>query len=223
MDKNFNHIAKEQKYPGTSLLAVNIEGVCWAPVNLGYNEYHKYGLLYQWGRKYGQGFNMNDSLELSIIEGPVSISEGNDIANNDKFYIFKDSPFDWCIPQALSWNMSLYNPCPKGWRLPTNEEFLLLYNSGCTWVKSGGPNAIAGRWFGGNHNGDHAGSIFLPAAGHRHSYAGAIIDFDEYGYYWTDPCRHNKVGCFFNFACYFVKREDNCFRANGLSIRCVKD
>jgi hypothetical protein len=48
---------------------VEIGGVIWAPVNCGYNETDfKYGKLYQWGRKYGQGYN-GDATVPTIEEG----------------------------------------------------------------------------------------------------------------------------------------------------------
>ena len=55
---------------------VEIDGVVWAPVNCGYHDTDfKYGKLYQWGRKYGQGYF--DAGELCyMIEGPVSIEVG---------------------------------------------------------------------------------------------------------------------------------------------------
>ena len=37
---------------------VEIDGVVWAPVNCGYHKSdYRYGKLYQWGRKYGQGYD----------------------------------------------------------------------------------------------------------------------------------------------------------------------
>ena len=52
-----------------------------------------------------------------------------------------------------------HNVCPAGWRLPTQEELLLLQDADYRWtVRSG----IAGRLFGMPPN-----QIFLPAAGWR--------------------------------------------------------
>lgn len=48
---------EENGYPGTDLEPVEIDGVIWAPVNCGYDADHPYGHLYQWGRKYGQGYD----------------------------------------------------------------------------------------------------------------------------------------------------------------------
>ena len=66
---------------------VKIDGVVWAPVNCGYHATDfKYGKLYQWGRKYGQGYSgklydgdwnyigeYSDSSVPEIVDGPVSL------------------------------------------------------------------------------------------------------------------------------------------------------
>lgn len=79
-----------------------------------------------------------------------------------------------------------------GWRLPTQEEFRQLNVLGRTW-----DNKRKGRWFGGNHNTNHEGSLFLDAAG-------------------------NINGAYLNFNSGNVNPLNNTSRANGLSVRCVR-
>ena len=45
------------QYPGTNYPAIKISNTIWAPVNAGYSSIYKYGLLYQWHRKYGQTYD----------------------------------------------------------------------------------------------------------------------------------------------------------------------
>ncbi len=66
-----------------------------------------------------------------------------------------------------------------GWRLPTQEEFVQLCDLGSTWDED-----RKGRWFGGNHETDHEGSLFLPAAGSRTSDWGVLAYVGTYGHYW---------------------------------------
>lgn len=64
--------------------------VIWAPVNCGYHETdYKYGKLYQFSRKYGQGYDDSDKTFPSaeqILDGPISLEEGNDEKNQNNFY-----------------------------------------------------------------------------------------------------------------------------------------
>ena len=104
---------------------VKIGETVWAPVNCGYHkDDFKYGKLYQWGRKYGQGYDgihrdtngslagiYSDASVPEIAQGPVSISTGNDKSNANVYY--KSAPdsdtsnndpadylyADWASPQ----------------------------------------------------------------------------------------------------------------------------
>ncbi len=67
---------------------IEIDGVVWAPVNCGYHkDDYKYGKLYQWGRKYGQGYCLSyaegqwyqlysDASVPNRVQGPVTLSVG---------------------------------------------------------------------------------------------------------------------------------------------------
>lgn len=72
-----------------------------------------------------------------------------------------------------------------GKRLPTAEEWQALCDLGSTW-----DDERKGRWFGGNHNTDHRGSLFLPADGVRHSYSDEVDGEGETGYYWSSEDHH---------------------------------
>jgi hypothetical protein len=72
----------------------------WAPVNCGYHkDDYKYGKLYQWGRKYGQGYSgaiydvngnyvgeVSDATVPTIEEGGVSVVTGNHKSKANIFY-----------------------------------------------------------------------------------------------------------------------------------------
>ena len=86
---------------------VEIDGVVWAPVNCGYHATDfKYGKLYQWGRKYGQGYDSSDASVPTIVAGPVSLSEGQSASNSNKFYTSSDSYTPWLSPSDVTlWNV----------------------------------------------------------------------------------------------------------------------
>ena len=85
---------------------VKIGETVWAPVNCGYHATdYQYGKLYQWGRKYGQGYSgslydgdwnylgeYSDVTTPELIAGPVSLAEGQSESNAGKFYRSSSSP-----------------------------------------------------------------------------------------------------------------------------------
>ncbi|MFA5850428.1 MAG: hypothetical protein WC833_11165 [Bacteroidales bacterium] len=204
-------------YPGTTRLAVQISGVTWAPINAGYSTERPNGLLYQWGRMYGQEYISTDT-----IPGPVAISVGNNSTNSSKFFIVQLPPFDWCTPSVTTWDMTLYNPCPAGWRVPTTTELAVLNASGSTWLYSpnDNPDGLPGRWYGGNHNTDHVGSLFLPATGFRNVSKGAATIRGTMGDYWS--CEASGIYASSLFFTSSASSMASDYRAGGLPVRCVK-
>ena len=219
--KNFS-VQDVPIYPGTTFPAVKIGNLWWAPVNAGYDTSHKFGLLFQWGRMYGQGYSTAETPRLKMVACLVTTDVGNNVANKDKFYTKDSSPHDWCSAQLPSWDMTSFNPCPSGWRVTTTSELFELYSTGSTWVKSGGPDYLPGRWFGGNHDGDHTGSIFLPAAGLREPADGSLNHVRWTGNYWSES-PSEKYSFFLNFDGRRVYAAGYNGRAFGLSVRCVRE
>ena len=118
---------------------VVIGDVIWAPVNCGYepatsdSKGYTYGKLYQWGRKYGQGYSTSyDATAPKIVEGPISAANAQNEEYSNKFIQSTSEPYDWIYPQNDKlWNSGTeespvrteHDPCPKGWRVPTSAEF----------------------------------------------------------------------------------------------------
>ena len=121
----------------------------WAPVNCGYQkDDYKYGKLYQWGRKYGQGYSgydyntsedVSDATVPTFAEGGVSEIGGNHKSNANVFY----TGSDWVDPRNDElWNSGTesnpvkteYDPCPDGWRVPTYAELSELRKNHSSWT-----------------------------------------------------------------------------------------
>ncbi len=197
---------------------VPINGITWAPVNMGFETTNFYGLLFQWGRKYGQDYNNSPLLNFP---GPVSISEGNNASNANNFYHCELAPHDWCSPQVPLWSMALYNPCPSGWRVPTKEEFESLNNLGSTWDRASQYGNLYGRWYGIDHSGMRSYSVFLPAAGYKRFVNGVASLLTIRGSYWATTYTNT-----YSYAILFTNEEsimNTNSRANGFSVRCVRD
>jgi hypothetical protein len=139
---------------GFDLEPIEINGLIWAPVNAGYDQYNRNGLLYQWHRKYGQVYSIGNQT-VEVKSSMDSLDVGNSIALANTYYTITSSPYDWCIEIQNEWSrLDKYNPCPYGWRIPSKEEFERLLSTGSTFVGAGtnlGVDNLAGRWFGGNH------------------------------------------------------------------------
>ena len=116
---------KMELYPGTTLKAIKVGSLLWAPVYCGYSVEHPNGLLYQYGRAKGQSYYPAGKTSSVCVDGQTSNPA------DDKFY---KASADWYAGTALSsWPMSatdagyvegkIGNPCPSGWRLPTAAEF----------------------------------------------------------------------------------------------------
>ena len=119
-----------------------------------------------------------------------------------------------------TWHEAMEAARSVGKRLPTRYEWEELCDLGSTW-----DDELKGRWFGGNHDSDHKGSLFLPAAGLRYSNSGELASTSSYGYYWSSSPYYG--GYYGAGHLYFysgrVSPLSNGSRASGFSVRCVRD
>ena len=119
-----------------------------------------------------------------------------------------------------TWDEAMEAARSVGKRLPTREEWEALCDLGSTW-----DDERKGRWFGGNHDSDHKGSLFLPAAGLRYSNSGELASTSSYGYYWSSSPYYggdNGAGTLGFYSGYVNPLSYNG-RALGFSVRCVRD
>lgn len=203
-----------------------VDGVIWAPVNCGYDVDNPYGKLYQWGRKYGQKYGTG-----SIMNGPASLEAGSDEKYKDIFFWSSaQSPFNWCVSNDSSlWNTGTeenpvktqYDPCPKGWRVPTYSEMQSLASNMSPEMCTN--EGQKGYWLCGSSNySDAMSKVFLPAAGYIY-YDGSSSNKDEEGCYWSStPWASNEkyYSCRFSFT---RTNTSDYSRGNGFSVRCVQE
>ena len=218
---------------------IAIGDVVWAPVNCGYEEPtdtykgYPYGKLYQWGRKYGQGYDRNDAFYPSadnLVEGPVMPSVGNAEENKGNFYYRPIYPYDWCNEQSDDlWNSGTesspfktkYDPCPENWRVPTTAEFYKLKNNYSSFITIANQE---GRYFCGEYTYiDGASQVFLPAAGYRDYCSGVAYDRGRLGYYWSSRSYYDGYVEFLIFDSSNVNTYGILGRALAYSVRCVQE
>lgn len=216
-------------------IGIVLGSTIWAPVNCGYhkNDY-PYGKLYQWGRRYGQGYDTFDASVPVFEEGGVSAIGGNHETNSNVFYL----GLDWCDPQNDDlWNSGTesnpikteYDPCPTGWRVPTMDELndLFVFDQSF-WGQN--DEGQYGRWFNGGNLSVEGNKVFLPAAGYRDNKTGDATKRGEYGMYWSsrEPSWIYGASAYgFNSTHkdggvnYIAGNDDK--RATAYSLRCVQE
>ena len=202
---------------GSDLEPVTIGGVTWAPVNAGYDENNKYGLYYQWHRKYGQAYGTTNHNYIM-----VDLNTGNNPDNCNAFYVSTVDPYDWCDIFQNQWDMSVqYNPCPEGWRVPTQNEFKALNQLSSIGVAAGGGgvDGLPGRWMACDDLSNTSESLFLPASGYIR-YSGESRNIGAHGYYWTVDTVSVTGGIF--RASQYGTSLNGMFKGTGNSVRCVK-
>jgi uncharacterized protein (TIGR02145 family) len=183
-----------------------ITGKIWMDRNLGASQVATsstdaaaYGDLYQWGRSADghQCRNSPATTALSSIDQP----------GNSNF-ILADWPPDWRSPQNDNlWQgvNGVNNPCPVGYRVPTDSEL----------------DAERLSWSSDNAAGAFASPLKLPLAGLRNGIDGSLFSVGTRSYYWSSTVR----GPYSNNL-YFSSSNanmDSGLRAFGLSVRCIKD
>ena len=152
----------------------------------------------------------SDSIELcGLLWDTENLTIGGYKKNGHHYYTWEDA-----MDAAKS----------VGKRLPTRKEWKALCDLGSTW-----DDELKGRWFGGNHNSDHKGSLFLPAAGFGYyndlGYCAKLAGTSLTGYYWSssmDDERGDYAGSLHLGSIGVSPLEINLITL-GFSVRCVRD
>jgi uncharacterized protein (TIGR02145 family) len=180
-------------------------GKIWMDRNLGASQVatsstdaDSYGDLYQWGRG-------TDGHQSRTSETTATLSSSD--TPGDGFFI--TGSIDWRSSQNDNlWQgvNGVNNPCPTGYRLPTETEW---YEELLTWSDN-------------NAAGAFASPLKLPMAGSRsNSNNGQLYSVGTDGYYSSSTVDDN-----FSRNLYFWRRDadmESSFRADAKAVRCLKD
>jgi uncharacterized protein (TIGR02145 family) len=196
---------------GISTAIVNVTnpttGKTWMDRNLGATQAatsstdaSAYGDLYQWGRK-ADGHQCRNS-------GTTSTLSSTDQPNHANFILAPNSPYDWRSPQ----NDNLWqgvngtnNPCPSGYRIPTNAEL----------------DAERTSWSQNNSTGAFNSPLKLPLSGYRNYADGSLSGVGSGGIYWSSSVNGALAwSLHFNSGNAYMNYSS---RAHGFSVRCLKD
>lgn len=185
---------------------VTSAGQVWMDRNLGASrvatsmiDSEAYGDLYQWGR-------LADGHE-SRTSPTTSINSSTDDPGHGSFITEDLYPWDWRVPQNNNlWQgeSGINNPCPAGFRLPTDVEL----------------NIERASWSSNDQYGAFASPLKLVAAGCRGLYDGTVYDAGSFGYYWSSTVS-GIYSRYLNF--YGYASMSSLHRAHGFSARCLED
>lgn len=215
---------------------VEFRGLVWAPVNCGYKEIdYPFGKMYQWGRKYGLGYQDDACADISGYIVAEIWAGKNGEENAATFYKSADGSkfaYDWIKEGDNSfWNLAReenpsknkkLDPCPDGWRLPTAFEMKSLVDyASHEWVVN--DNVSGYRFFDATENGNPNFSLFFPAGGRLNVQDGKALDRNYEAYYWTISTIETGSSSYlyFNKTDYSINKQGS--RAGGCLVRCIKE
>jgi hypothetical protein len=184
-----------------------ITGKTWMDRNLGASQAATsssdalaYGDLYQWGRR-TDGHQCRNSATTSTLSS-------TDQPANGSFITINSGNYDWRSPQNNNlWQgvNGVNNPCPSGYRLPSETEL----------------NAELASWSSNNAAGAITSPLKLPMAGYRSESSGLLINVGTYGSCWSSTVISTDArGLGFNSSIALIGSDG---RAAGGPVRCIKN
>ena len=191
----------------TVVAVVGAGGATWMDRNLGASrvatsqtDSDAYGDLYQWGR-FTDGHQSRTS---------STVDTNSDIDNppHGDWITEPSNPYDWRTPQNDNlWQgvNGINNPCPIGYRLPTETEWITEFQAWSSQDATGGFNS----------------PLKLSLGGERSNNDGDLINVGNTGYYWTSTVNGSWAN---RLNVSFVANINKYgARGGGASVRCIKN
>jgi hypothetical protein len=179
-------------------------GRTWMDRNLGASQQAtsstdaaSYGDLYQWGRG-PDGHQCRNSATTTEQSSTNQPGHGDFIVGQSDWL----SPPDANLWQGVN---GVNNPCPAGYRLPTEEECIAERDS----------------WSSNNAAGAFASPLKWTVGGLRHPDGGPLYRAGEWGLYWTSTIYETYSEAFYTQPDAAGSVESG--RAFGFAVRCIKD
>lgn len=196
-------------------------GKVWMDRNLGASrraqsatDYLAYGQLYQWGRGNDghADITWTSATAGTPVNGTTTTLSTTDYPEDNLFILQPASPYDWRATQndnlwqgVVTPTTGVNNPCPAGYRLPTNTE---LTTEVTAYTITNSASAFASP-------------LKFTVPGYRSYANGTLNDVGSGGNYWSSSVSGTSASNrYFNAG---GTNTDNDNRAFGLTVRCLKD
>jgi uncharacterized protein (TIGR02145 family) len=160
-----------------------------------------YGDLFQWGRK-NDGHQCRNSLNTATLSSTDQPPHGNFITSSSDWLTVSNNNL-WQVSSGTN------NPCPSGYRVPTDSEM----------------SSEVASWNSSNPIGAFSSSLKLPYGGFRYNSNGFLGNPDSYigqsGFYWTGTTNGTDSRYM-----VFNNSSGNLYanlRSYGISVRCIKE
>ena len=197
---NFLVLPETLTFNTLELEGVLINGVRWAKSNVNMPgtfaaKPEDAGLFYQWGSNVG----WSSTDPLTATDG---INTWRDLSE-----------------KGNTWQTAK-NPCPAGWRVPTETELNSLTNTTYVtrvWTTENGVNGY--RLTDKTTN----TSLFLPAAGGRFGSNGSLSGVGTYGNYWSSTPYNTTNAYYLYFSSTNMDPSYDYNKAFGFTVRCVAE
>jgi len=197
---------------GTVMSSLGSGSLTFLTYNLGATDSDPLGSLYQWGRN-----SDGHESRTSAVTATLSSSE---IPAHGDFILSSEASFgDWISPlDELFFNTrwdtikTANDPCPEGYRIPTVDEWESVLSDN-TWTQTDDGFKIS-------PDGGSNYTLFLPNAGKRYFEDGSVVETGVAGYYWSSSPKNTDA---FNLSLQGKAALSRSSKANGLSVRCVKE
>ena len=198
-------------------IAVGSDNKRWLDRNLGatrvatsFDDYQAYGSLFQWGRLADghQLITHTTATDATAVYGSTTTLSSTDNPGTNLFIITEGLNYSWRNPSNNNlWQgvNGINNPCPTGFRLPTETEWgTLIADAGIT-----------------NSAKAYSSSLRLTVGGLRYGSDALLYDLGTQGAYWSSDPGGNLANGYL-----FLVSEMATFFAPfsfGASVRCVKN
>ncbi|MGY5504059.1 hypothetical protein [Riemerella anatipestifer] len=185
-------------------------------------DWRAYGSLFQWQRK-PDGHELitwtNATSGTPKYSGFGSVSSSWTNAGTNKFIPYNNNSVGSWVNSSTNqsgphnlWQVNgSNNPCPSGYHVPTHDEQIALYNA----ITGNSSSSSSAMW--------KEQKLRLPASGYRGSYSGTLNSQSSIGWLWSSGQRSSSDSWSLRFDSGNSHTGDYSLRADGFSVRCLKD